>query len=142
MSGPTSDQGSRRQSVREWVAIAEDDLWMVTAALAAKPPIIYPALFHAQQCAEKYLKALLVWQDVRFPRTHDLKVLLEFCLPFDPDLIALQPACFRLSEYGVEPRYPMPGPDIDLDQAREAAADAEAVREAIRALMPEALDEE
>jgi len=141
MSDPTSDQESLRSSVREWVKIAEEDLRVVDITLAADPPMLLVALFHAQQTGEKYLKAFLVWQGAHFPKTHDLKVLLELCLPFDEDLIALRPACFRLSELGVEPRYPMPGPPIGLPQAREAEADAKLVREAIRALMAEALDE-
>lgn len=105
-----SDQESRQSSVREWVRIADEDLWVVEAGLAADPPRLLVALYHAQQTGEKYLKAFLVWQDLRFPKTHDLKVLLELCLPFDENLVALRPACFRLSELGVQPRYPMPPP--------------------------------
>lgn len=33
--------------------------------------------FHAQQCAEKALKAWLTWLGVVFPRTHDLTLLLN-----------------------------------------------------------------
>ena len=44
----------------EWVAIAEQDLKMAKAAVRFKAPSTYGACFHAQQCAEKYLKALLV----------------------------------------------------------------------------------
>jgi HEPN domain-containing protein len=136
-----SDRESRRSSVREWIEIAEQDWWAVETAIAADPPKLLIAVFHAQQTGEKYLKAFLVWQGAHFPKTHDLKVLLELSLPFDAGLISLRPACFRLSELGVEPRYPMPGPPIGLPQAREAEADAKLVREAIRALMADALGE-
>ena len=34
--------------------------------------------FHCQQAAEKYLKAFLTHSRIEFPRTHDLKALLEF----------------------------------------------------------------
>ena len=33
--------------------------------------------FHAQQAAEKALKAVLIERAVRFPRTHDLEALTE-----------------------------------------------------------------
>src|SRR4029453_6914324 len=37
------------------------------------------ATFHAQQCAEKYLKALLVSRRQAFPRTHDVVALHDLC---------------------------------------------------------------
>lgn len=127
-----SELEQRRSSVREWIRIAEQDLRVVEITLGDDPPLLEVALFHAQQVGEKYLKAFLVWQGSAFPKTHDLKALLELCLPFDPDLVALREACFQLSELAVEPRYPMPPPPVDLEQAREAEEDARLVREAIR----------
>ena len=56
-----------------------------------KVPLIYGATFHAQQCAEKYLKALLVSRRQAFPRTHDVVALHDLCrrhglhIPVDPD---------------------------------------------------------
>jgi len=35
--------------------------------------------YHAQQCAEKYLKAYLVSAGVDFPYTHNISRLLELC---------------------------------------------------------------
>ncbi|MEN6403239.1 MAG: HEPN domain-containing protein, partial [Armatimonadia bacterium] len=109
-----SDLEQKRSSVRAWIDIAEQDLSVVRMVLAAEPPLLTAALFHAQQTGEKYLKAFLVWHEASFPKTHDLKLLLELCLPFDATLIALRPACFGLSELAVEPRYPMPPPPIGL----------------------------
>ena len=43
-----------------WVHRAEEDWLLARSALRRKVPLIYGATFHAQQCAEKYLKALLV----------------------------------------------------------------------------------
>ena len=43
-----------------WVERAEEDYAIARFALRRKPPFTYSACFHAQQCAEKYLKALLV----------------------------------------------------------------------------------
>ncbi len=137
-----SDLELRRSSVRDWVRIAEDDLWAVETALAANPPRHLIALFHAQQIGEKYLKAFLVGQGASFPKTHDLKLLLELCLPYDGGLADLRVACFHLSELGVEPRYPMLGPPVGLDQAREAANEARLIREAIRARIGDVLDAE
>src|SRR5215510_4100106 len=63
-----------------WVARAEEDFILARSALRRKKPLLYGATFHAQQCVEKYLKALLVAQELVFPRTHDLVALSDLCL--------------------------------------------------------------
>ena len=57
----------------EWVDKAEGDLATATRELGATDRPNYDAVcVHAQQCAEKYLKAILQEKRIRFPRTHDL----------------------------------------------------------------------
>ena len=69
----------------EWVGKAEGDFATVEReALARKNPNYDGVCFHAQQCAEKYLKALAVELDLPFLRTHDLVILLEQLLPVYP----------------------------------------------------------
>ena len=65
-----------RAIVLEWVVKAENDLLNAahTLKLGRRCPTD-TVCFHAQQCAEKYVKALLVFRGVDFPRTHDLEVL-------------------------------------------------------------------
>ena len=48
---------------------------------ARKNPNYEAACFHAQQCAEKYLKAILQEQSIPFGRTHNLIALLDLLLP-------------------------------------------------------------
>ncbi|MCX5656199.1 MAG: HEPN domain-containing protein [Planctomycetota bacterium] len=70
---------------REWVEKAEGDL--VTAARelrARKSPNYDAACFHAQQCAEKYLKAVLHAEAISFARTHNMAALLDMVLPLEP----------------------------------------------------------
>ena len=43
-----------------WVKKAEEDFILARSVLRRKKPLITGACFHAQQCAEKYMKALLV----------------------------------------------------------------------------------
>lgn len=40
--------------------------------------------FHAQQCAEKYLKARLYEADIKFSKIHDLVALLDQILLIEP----------------------------------------------------------
>lgn len=62
--------------IREWIAKAEGDLLAAahTLKLGQRCPIDV-VCFHSQQCAEKYLKALLVLRRIEFPKTHDLEAL-------------------------------------------------------------------
>ena len=62
----------------EWVQKAEGD--MNTArreSIVKKDPNHDAVCFHAQQCAEKYLKALFIETGLPLTRTHDLEILLS-----------------------------------------------------------------
>ncbi|MBI3794986.1 MAG: HEPN domain-containing protein [Nitrospinae bacterium] len=62
--------------VREWISKAENDFLNATHTLklGEKCPTD-TVCFHAQQCAEKYIKALLVLENIDFSKTHDLEKL-------------------------------------------------------------------
>jgi HEPN domain-containing protein len=63
--------------VRQWVQKVENDLKNAAYTLRmGKDCPTDTVCFHAQQCAEKYLKALLVLRGLEFPRTHDLSQLI------------------------------------------------------------------
>ncbi len=69
----------------EWLVKADADF--VTAqreARARKMPNYDAACFHAQQCVEKLLKAMMIHEGVVPPRSHDLSYLLGFILPRRP----------------------------------------------------------
>jgi len=122
MSAPTEFSG--------WVARAEEDFTLARSALRRKRPLIYGATFHAQQCVEKYLKALLVAQGLTFPRTHDLAALSDLCLQGGITIPVAHDALDRLAAYAVQVRYP--GEDPTLDEAREVLQVAQAVRRFVR----------
>jgi HEPN domain-containing protein len=93
--------------------------------------------FHCQQAIEKYLKALLIFRAIPFPKTHDLRVLMRL-LParVRPGLDRKDRA--RLTKYAAVTRYPNPGQDITLAQARREVAIARRVRREVRRLLPRA----
>ena len=69
----------------EWVAKAEGDFASAQRELKArKSPNFDAACFHAQQCAEKYLKARLQEAGSPFGRSHHLTVLLDMALHLEP----------------------------------------------------------
>ena len=107
--------------IKEWVRKAEADRLAARRALRdarRRKDQAEIACFHAQQCAEKYLKAVLAFRGKPAPRTHDLLALakmLEDCG------IAAEPmkAGFReLNRYAVEIRYP--GETTTVKEAAEA----------------------
>jgi HEPN domain-containing protein len=112
---------------------AEDDFDMIGKALRGKKPSTYGACFHAQQCAEKYMKALLAFKDVRFPFTHDLNVLNAKCVAAEIEINVEKKWLDLLSAYAVAARYERERPS--LEDAQEALAIAVAVRKFARAYL-------
>jgi HEPN domain-containing protein len=69
----------------EWVTKAESDFAvMEREGRVRKNPSYDGICFHAQQCAEKYLKAILSEYGFEPGRSHDLVQLLERLLPAHP----------------------------------------------------------
>ena len=99
-------------------------------------PFANAVAFHCQQAAEKYLKAFLVWSEVDFPKTHDLKELLNLAEPVSRELAVGLKNVIVLTRYGVDLRYPGDRPDAALEEAREAVEMALQVRDAVLPLLP------
>lgn len=58
--------------VQGWVGKVEGDLRAARHLLDLDHEDFFDVAFHAQQAAEKFLKALLVYHQIPFPKTHDL----------------------------------------------------------------------
>jgi HEPN domain-containing protein len=117
-----------------WIRKAEGDY--ATARREINPPGIpnYDAVcFHAQQCAEKYLKARLTEAGQFFPKTHDLEALLNWVLPIEPDWEDLRDSLLGLTSIGIEVRYP--GTEADQEDARQALESASRVRHVVRSTL-------
>jgi HEPN domain-containing protein len=118
-----------------WAAKAENDLKNAAHTLKlGKGCPTDTVCFHAQQCVEKYLKALLVCEGVDFPKTHDLEPLMDL-LPVSmrPKLSVEEQA--KLTEYATGARYPG-WEEISLAEARRAVALARRVRGELRKRLP------
>ena len=91
----------------EWIAKAEGD-WDTAQReyRARRRPNYDAACFHAQQCAEKYLKARLEEAAIAFGRTHNLISLLTLVLAVESTWTVLQPYLTALNIYAVAFRYP------------------------------------
>jgi HEPN domain-containing protein len=118
----------------EWVGKAEGDFaTLERETRARKAPNYDGVCFHAQQCAEKYLKALLVEADLPFLRTHDLVVLLDQLLPLYPLWEVYRSDLAYLSEFAVSFRYP--GESADRESALDARRRCRIFRRAARSVL-------
>ena len=118
-------------AVAEWVSKAEGDYLTAGRELRAHKSTNYDAVcFHAQQCAEKYLKAVLQENDKRIPKIHYLLELLALILKFDGSYEFLKADLEVLEDYAVRFRYP--GDLAEKDEAQSAFAAAGTVRKFIR----------
>lgn len=116
---------------REWVTKAEGDYATASRELRArKQPNYDAACFHAQQCAEKYLKALLQEQGRVIPRTHHLEALAKPLFALQPALSQLTASFRTLTAYAVETRYP--GKSSTRTLAKEAMAHCRKIRSILR----------
>jgi HEPN domain-containing protein len=88
------------------------------------------------------LKALLVSRDIPFPKTHDLRRLLDLVRThMGLDLVAR--TVLPLNRYTIEGRYPGDWEPINRQEAEEAVAIARHVREKVRESLPQqALNDE
>lgn len=106
---------------RQWLAKAESDLTAARRLLDVGGPFD-AACFHAQQAAEKGLKAVLAGLDAPIPRTHNLEDLQALCVASTALVAATELATMDLSDltpFAVESRY-----DIEFWPERIEAADA------------------
>jgi len=106
---------------------------MLKSYRARKKPAYNAACFHAQQCAEKYLKARLVEAGIVFTKTHDLINLLSLALQVESTWASLQPELDALNKYAVEYRYP--GRSATKAGAKDAVADCRKIRGFVRAAL-------
>ena len=114
------------QFAAEWLAHAESDLRLGRLGSGEEEILSAQICFHAQQAAEKALKALLLTGGTDFPLTHDLGQLLQLCshagIEIPPEILEAD----SLTPYAVESRYPGQLEDVpraEMTQALMLAAE-------------------
>jgi len=121
---------------REWVEKAEGDLDTALRELRArKRPNFNAACFHAQQLAEKYLKAWLQENGFEVPRIHNLTELVAICIHRDGMFALIENDLKGLDGYAVRVRYP--GQNATREEAALAVRIAKQVRAFILSHLPD-----
>jgi HEPN domain-containing protein len=121
--------------VRQWAAHADDDLRVAEHTLTLPDDCPYRLVaYHAQQCAEKYLKAYLVLRGVDFPFTHNLARLLELCSEqsaWGEQLKDVE----ELTPFAITARYPGNDEPVSEADARRTVDIAKRARAHVRAAL-------
>ena len=117
---------------RQWLAYADEDMDLAqyTRTHMEGAPLRLIA-YHAQQCAEKCLKAYLVCRSIDFPYTHNIARLLE--LSVDTDWSESLQEAEELSPYAISTRYPGIDEPVGEPEAIRAIEIADTVRHAVHA---------
>jgi HEPN domain-containing protein len=127
---------ARIAETRAWLQRASEELRAAALEQSAHPPLLWDIAFHAQQAAEKAMKAFLAWHDRPFGKTHNLVELGEACVTIDQSLEALLRRAAPLTEYAWRFRYPG---DLEVpsnEETDQALATAREVFEAILSRLP------
>jgi HEPN domain-containing protein len=93
--------------VIEWIQIAEEDFYsaqLLNQATVRKPNEII--CYHCAQAIEKYLKGYLTYIGILAQKTHNLLLLLEYCIRNDHIFENIRGECGFLNRFTNEIRYP------------------------------------
>ncbi|MCC6578851.1 MAG: HEPN domain-containing protein [Phycisphaeraceae bacterium] len=122
---PREDAVNRsREHAQFLLSKAKDDLRVVRLLEMEPSAPRWATAFHAQQAAEKAIKAVLASRGIRYPHTHDLTMLINLVagttlsMPPHVDRIA------ALTVFAVQQRYGEDSPNCDstpIDQLLDTA---------------------
>jgi HEPN domain-containing protein len=128
---------ARLQDVRAWLSKAALDLKAAAHESSAPDEALWgDVMFHAQQAAEKAMKAFLAWHDLPFRKTHNLEELGRQCVALDPTLAVVADEAAPLTEYAWKFRYPGESAEPHQPEAEQALATARKVYDVIVNLLP------
>jgi HEPN domain-containing protein len=124
MSAPESNYSA-------WVAKADNDFLNIQNNMKSSRVPWDTVCFHAQQAAEKLLKAFLVYHGRQPVRTHDLVSLLTRCVEVEEGLESLEDECRKLTVYAIASRYPVDLFEPNREDALEMVNAARTIREQV-----------
>jgi len=133
---------AKLEMTRQWIMRADDDLRLAELIQKDNDPIYWAIAFHAQQCAEKALKGVLTFHDIRAGKTHNIENLLRLSSPVVDGLKKLKEQAKTLSTYAIDSRYPVPHGDVSNNEAIEAVEIARRIFECVLNSLPDLADAE
>jgi len=125
-----------KEIAEHWLNAGQDDLRVMTR-IAADESLSHMVAFHAQQCIEKSLKAVMEEYELGHIRIHNLARLFEIVRPkmtFDAEPVLVE----KLDKLYIDARYPaelglLPNSKPTLADARQFCDLAQTVHAAVKA---------
>ena len=129
-----------KRVTEEWLNAAKDDL-LVIEKIGSEPLLTHMVAFHAQQCIEKSLKAILEEHEVGTVRVHNLERLFELSngyLSLDIDIVPIE----KLDKLYIDSCYPgdlglLPDGKPTTEDSEEFKKLAEDVYKAVKTYLSE-----
>jgi HEPN domain-containing protein len=109
------------------MAHAQSDLELARIGRANKDILAEQVCFHAQQAAEKAIKAVFLSRKIDFPLTHDLEELIEIADRHKLVLSSDVREAGALTPYAVETRYPGVEQGVSVKEVNAAIQLAEGI---------------
>ncbi|MBK9006468.1 MAG: HEPN domain-containing protein [Anaerolineae bacterium] len=97
---------AKRTLTRKWVMKARRDLLSAKKLARGKDSYLDTAIYHCQQTAEKVIKGWLVYHDLSFEKTHDLRLLVTMASEVEPKFTSWFDVAEQVSPYATAYRYP------------------------------------
>ncbi len=114
---------------QEWVKKADENELNIKSILKHRDGTSNWVGFLAQQMAEKYLKALLVFHKRGYPKIHDLLRIASLIAPLAENVLAFDEELRRLTRLYIIDRYPGEMAELSWKEAEDAYAAARRIKE-------------
>jgi HEPN domain-containing protein len=119
----------------EWIFKAERDLEGAIKLFEIGHSLPDLAVYHAQQCAEKSLKAFLAYKMQPIEKSHDLNILVNLCQKFEESFKNLNSRASYLNGFDIKYRYPNDELEPTDIETKEAIAYASEILDFVKNLM-------
>ena len=113
----------------QWLEKATRDVRTASLLLESDESLLDMVVYHAQQCAEKALKAFIAYLGKQVPKSHDLSQLVQQCALESSSFTELFFMADILTPYGIAFRYPSELLEPDRFDAEEAVRFAKCILE-------------
>ncbi len=121
--------------IKEWMEKAEEDFGFASISIE-HTDYFAQICFHFQQAAEKYLKAFVIANELKFRTVHNLLELLETCRDKEPKIEEIEEDCRYLNPFYIDTRYPVHWPThYDKETAIRAKDSAAEIRKWVRGFL-------
>jgi HEPN domain-containing protein len=132
---------AKRSLVHNWLMKSRRDLLSARKLARGVQPYLDTAIFHCQQSMEKAVKGWLVYHDLPFGKTHDLRLLVTQASEIDSKFADWFDVAVQVSPYATAYRYPGELLEPTEDEYKQAFKTASGFYEFICSNLPPELSD-